>query len=214
MTDAAGKEVPVEYVQKFDRLRDKKVRRIVTSFTKARKALETLMAGTLAEVETLITERGVGVADRGNVQISSFDGMMRVEIVTRYSIILDDRAIEARRMMRAYLGQGLEQIHDFGPRQAALALVDDAFTPSRAGSLRTAMVQRLLNLKIIAPEWRDACEVLRSAMETYRGKSYLNVSVRPSRQQDWETIRLDIADCWPAGVELGRPEPKTKAKAK
>ena len=44
--------------------------------------------------------------------------------------------------------------------------------------------------------------MLRSAMQSHRAKSYINVSVRDGHQAEWQTIKLDLADCWPEGIEM------------
>ena len=199
MVDPAGFAIPRNRVSKYDRLRDREVRRLTKAFAAERLRMEGLMGKVLESIERVKAERGTGVAERGNIQFSSFDNLMRVEVVTRYKIELDDRALDAKRMMVDYVTKGLDDVKDAQHRQAVLALITDTFTPTRGGCLRANMVVRLLNYKIMAKEWQSACAVLREAMETYRSKSYVNVSTRESHQDDWSTIRLDLADCWPAG---------------
>lgn len=199
MMDASGEMVPVKYVPAYDRLRDREVRRVVKAFSAERERLEKLMGKVLGTVEKLKVARGIGVAGKGNIQFSSFDNLMRVEIVTRYKIELDDRALQAKQMMVDYVMAGLKDVKDHNHKQAALQLINDTFTPTKSGCLRSNMVVRLLNYRIVAREWQAACAVLREAMVTSRSKSYLNVSTRESHQGEWSTIRLDLADCWPLG---------------
>ena len=202
MVDASGIEVPAAYVPKYDKLRDREVRKLVRIFEDERKRLEGVMRTALETVEKIKEARGEGVAERGNFQVCSFDGLARVEIVTRYGILLDDRALEAKRMMVEYVMAGLADVKDHNHRQAVLQVITDTFTPARNGCLRANMVVRLLNYKIMAKEWQAACAVLREAMTTSRSKSYINVATRRTHQDEWRTIRLDLADCWPAGYTV------------
>ena len=39
--------------------------------------------------------------------------------------------------------------------------------------------------------------ILQDSMKPVPGKRYLNCRVRNTPQQDFKTIRLDLADCWP-----------------
>lgn len=199
MIGPGGESVPIGWVPAYDKLRDRKVRQVVKMYHDERERLETLMVKSLAVVQEIMQARGNGIAERGNFQVSSFDNLMRVEIVTRYKIELDDRALKAKQMMLAYINECLADVKKSDEKIALLAIITDAFTPTSGGCLRANMVVRLLNYKIRAKAWQDACEVLRQAMVTNRVKSYINVSTRATHQDEWSVIRLDIADCWPEG---------------
>lgn len=199
MMDGSGNWVPVKWVPKYDKLRDREVRRMVKAFDAERARLEGLMDKVLATVQKLKKARGTGIAEKGNIMFSSFDNLARVEIVTRYRIELDDRAMLAKKMMLDYVNECLADVKNGDERVAVMQIITDAFTPNRGGCLRANMVVRVLNYKIRAKAWRAACDVLRDAMSTSRSKSYVNVSTRESQQSDWSVIKLDIADCWPEG---------------
>lgn len=199
MIGPGGEIVPVAWVPAYDKLRDRKVRQVVKLYQAERERLEELMVKSLAVVQEIMQARGNGIAERGNFQVSSFDNLMRIEIVTRYKIELDDRALKAKQMMLAYINECMADVKNSDQRIAMMQIITDAFTPASGGCLRANMVVRLLNYKIRAKAWQDACEVLRQAMQTNRVKSYINVSTRGTHQDEWSVIRLDIADCWPEG---------------
>ncbi len=199
MIDSMGNAVPVRYIPKYDRERDRIVKRIHARWLKARADLEKVMVETLGDLEKLAIARGeagVQMAEKGNMQVSSFDGLTTVSINVRYEIHLDDRVKQARDLMLEYAKSLASQLGG-EDAQALLELIDEAFQATRSGSLSVARVLSLMRRNITAPKWQHAKKLLEESMETRRGKSYVRVEQRPSRQHDPIPVRLDIADCWP-----------------
>ena len=204
MIDSMGDAVPLRHVSKYDRVRDERVRRILARFKKARAQLETVMADCLSDLDVVAKARGeagIDVAEKGNFQVSSFDGLVTVGINVRYDIHLDERVIQARELMLEYARSLAVKLGD-ADAQAFLILVDETFKANKAGALSVARVMSLMRRDIKAPQWQEAKRLLAESMETRRGKSYLRVEVRPDRQHDPVPVRLDIADCWPLVEEV------------
>jgi hypothetical protein len=204
MVDAMGQRVPLRYVTRYDRARDAGVRRIHARFLKARKYLEQVMVDSLADLERISMARGaagIEVSAKGNVQVTSFDGLLTVSVNVRYEIHLDERVIRARELMMDYANELAAKLGgDDGA--ALLILVDEAFQATKGGTLSVGRVLSLMRRDIKAPQWQEAKKLLAESMETRRGKSYLRVEARPDRQHDPVPVRLDIADCWPATDEV------------
>jgi len=200
MIDAMGAAIPLRHVKPYDRTRDAGVRRIHARWVKARAYLERVMADSLADLERIAAARGeagIEAAEKGNIQVSSFDGLLTVGLNVRYEIHLDERVVQARELMLDY-ARGLAAKLGGDDAQALLALIDEAFQASRSGSLSVSRVLSLMRRDIRAHQWQEAKRLLSESMETRRGKSYLRVESRPDRQHDPVPTRLDIADCWPA----------------
>lgn len=204
MIDSMGAAVPVRHVSQYDRTRDAVVRRVYARFLKAREQLEKVMAESLADLEKVAKARGdagIELAEKGNLQVSSFDGLITVGINVRYDIHLDERVLKARELMYA-CARGIAV--KLTPSEAKLleVLIDEAFQVTKSGSLSVARVLSLMRKDVPAPEWQEARKLLQESMETRRGKSYLRVEARPDRQHDPVAVRLDIADCWPETKEV------------
>ena len=200
MMDALGNEVPLKYVCAYDKTRDKLVRRILARWQKMRAALEACMAETLGDIRAIQDarqlERGEAVAEKGNFTVTAFDGLVEVSVDQSYTLRLDDRAIAARDAMLAYAGKLAAKVG--GADGAALMeLINAAFSANAAGNLSVARVVSLCKRSITAKEWTDARDALLAAMQPERGKAYIRVRVRTSRQHDWVAIKLDSANCWP-----------------
>ena len=95
MIDAAGQEIPVKYVDKYDRLRDAKCQRILKRFETARKQLEKVVSDTLKDIDDIQSARKTPEAARGNFSVNSFDSLIQVQVNQSYNIHLDDRVIAA-----------------------------------------------------------------------------------------------------------------------
>lgn len=195
LIDQSGESIPRKYVNDYDIERQMELITVVKEWQTEREKLEQLALKTLESASYLEAMRGTSMAERGNMQITSFDGLMQIEIITAWRVVLDDRAIEAKHAMVEYVKKGLTDVKDQIHKQAVMAIINDTFTPTKAGCLRNGMVVRLLNYNIQTREWQDACALLRAAMQTCRGKSYLRVNVRDNIRSDWRMIRLDMADC-------------------
>ena len=204
MIDSMGASVPVRHVSQYDRTRDASVRRIYARWQKAREQLEKVMVESLSDLEKVAKARGdagIELAKKGNLQVSSFDGLITVGINVRYDIHLDERVMQARDLMYACA-------HDIAVKltpsesQLLAVLIDEAFQTTKSGSLSVARVLSLMRKTVSDPRWQQAKKLLEESMETRRGKSYLRVEARQDRQHDPVPIRLDIADCWPETKEV------------
>jgi hypothetical protein len=204
MIDSMGAAVPVRHVTKYDRTRDAVVRRIYGRWQKAREQLEKVMSESLADLQKVAKARGdagIELAEKGNLQVSSFDGLITVGLNVRYDIHLDERVIRARELMFACARRIAAKLNSDEAKLLEV-LIDEAFHPTRSGALPVARVLSLMRREVNDMEWKQAKQLLSECMETRRGKSYLRVEARSDRQHDPVPIRLDIADCWPETKEV------------
>lgn len=207
MTDAMGNNVPVNYVKKEDKLRDRNVRRILARFLKARKALERLVADCIEDIDEITQARG-SVAEMGNVSARSFDSLIEVNIRQQYTITLNESVCRAREMMVSYVSKIIEELG--AKAYPVQKIVEAAFKTDSKGFLSRSKITELLALDIRDPEWMEAAHILREAMTREKGKRYLSCKVRKSTQHDFEPILLDIAACWPETDAAPNSKPQTE----
>ena len=199
MRDSNGNDIPLKYVSKYDKAKDKTVRRILARFLKARAMLEGVVAETIADLQALAdTKEKVGA--KGNFSARSFDGLVQASIRQQYNIFLDERVVRALELMLGYVEGILSKVG--GNDAAALKLiVAEAFKANAQGFLSTGKVMSLLRMEIDNADWREAKRILQEAVKPQKGKRYLVCERRSSTQGDFEAVRLDIADCWPGESE-------------
>jgi len=199
MIDSDGNSVPLKHVQPYDRLRDRKVRAIHARWIKTRAVLEACMADCIRDLTALQGARldqGDALGVRGNFSVSSFDGLINVQIKQSYQINLDDRARQARDMMLEYAKALVERVGGMDG-EALSQIITETFKANAMGSLSVGKVISLLRLDIRAAAWIQAKDLLSASLHSKKGKAYLIVGAKPDRQHDIDTIRLDAADCWP-----------------
>lgn len=171
--DARGQKVPVGYVSKYDKARDKAVRRVLAGALKLREQMEAFMRDAIATMDALI----------------------EIAIKQQYNVRVDGRVQKARELMLDYATRELSKAGDgaFLLKQ----MIDAAFKPDRNGSLPRSEINKLLGYHVKDETWNEGAALLREALTTEAGKRYLRVMRRSSTSADFQPIRLDVADCWP-----------------
>ena len=204
MRDAKGDLVPVKYVSAFDKLRDRNVNKIVNNGRKLRTALEKFMIESIALMNEVAAQKE-SHGDKGNLSVSSFDGLLRVSIRQRYNIFFDARVREARDKMFAYVDSVLSRVKA-EDAQALRVILQEAFRVGANNMLSTSKVMALIRMDIKNADWKAAQEVLKAALTPQKGKQYLMLETRPDSNHDFQSIRLDVADCWPVEAAASVPE--------
>lgn len=193
-TDINGDQVPAKYVSKFDKARDAVSRRILKRFNAGRKVLEQIVRESIEDLDGLMhLKESVGA--KGNFQTSSFDGLIQVSIDQQYNIQLDERVARARELMLEYVNSELSRLDK--DTTFLRKLVEDSFRANAKGYLPISSILKLTRYEVKDARWNEARGILQDAMKPVPGKRYLNCRVRNTPQQDFKTIRLDLADCWP-----------------
>ncbi len=194
--DGRGQEVPAGYVSKYDKARDRAVRRVEAGARKLRAQIEAFMADVVATMNGLAGIKE-DLGRRGNFSARSFDSLIQVSIRQQWHIRFDERVARARELMLDYATRELERAGDgaFLLKQ----MIEAAFKVDRLGFLPRGEVAKLLSYRVGDAKWNEGADILRQAQTTERGKRYLAVETRPSLQADFQPIRLDISDCWPRG---------------
>lgn len=193
--DGRGQEVPSSYVSKYDKARDRAVRRVVAGARRLRGQIEAFMADAVATMAALADAKDGDLGRRGNFSARSFDALLQVSIRQQWHIRLDERVAKARELMLDYAGRELARAGDgaFLLKQ----MIEAAFKVDRAGFLPRSEVAKLLSYRVDDAKWNEGADILRRAQTTERGKQYLTVETRRSLNHDFTPIRLDVADCWP-----------------
>lgn len=199
MTDSNGYAIPVNRVSRFDKVRDRGCRRIEARFRKAREMLERLVKDCLEDVAAMQAARELPLAEKGNFQTSSFDGLIKVCVDQAWHIELDDRVKAARDQMLEYARSLCAKAGE--DAVALYEIVEEAFAATKTGSLSIGRVLSLCRRNISAPQWVAARKMLLDSINPQKGRAYLRCETRPDTQHDFKQIRLDITDCWPVAKE-------------
>lgn len=192
MTDSQGRLVPAELVSEIDKLRDQTVRRIADEAMKMKEVLAAFKERIRTDIFTFV-ELSAAEYDKtwggkkGNITLTSFDGMYRLIVAVDDTITFDERLQIARQI----IGECLDKWSD-GARPEIRMLVNDAFQVDKAGNISTSRVLGLRRLEINDPDWQKAMRAITESIQIMGTKQYL----RFYRREDngaYKQIPLDLA---------------------
>jgi hypothetical protein len=185
-----GHLVPLALVPDVDRLRDELVREIAAKVRELSGLARAALARAGGEVEAfraLSAERyGAKLrGQKGNIQLLSFDGTLKVVRAMEERIEFDERLSAAREL----IGQCIEEWTE-GSRGEVRVLVEDAFRADGQGRLSAGRVLGLRRLKIDDPRWQQAMEAIADAAQVVGTKAYLRVYERTAPDGEWRQIAI------------------------
>ena len=194
--DPKGRMIRESVVREEDRLEDQTVRVIAAYWLDLAMQVYRFRAHTAADFAALhallaekYTARRVGM--RGNTSYMSLDGRLKIVIQSQDRITFGPEIQIARTLI-----DGLIERWGVGTSDEVRALIAHAWPVDRPGQIHRESVLRLLRLDIDDPEWREAQRAIRNAVRVTGSKQYLRLQYRPSVDQDWSSIPIDLAADW------------------
>lgn len=194
MTDNLGNAVPLRYVSKIDRERDRVVRQLFRKAERLNEQLAEFRVECLETIEAFLdweAAQGDGPqrGPKGNVSLPSFDGTLRVTRARQASIEFDERLQSARELIREHITDKAANLD-----RDIQVIIDDAFNGSN-GRLSTARVLGLLKLKIAGPKWVQAMELIKESIRVSATREYARFHRRPGGSKaEYQQVALDIAN--------------------
>lgn len=193
MRNPRGHLVPMDQVKQIDKMRDDLVRMLCAQATALEESLTALKRHALADVDALVDisaeQYGARIGGRkGNVELISFDGDLKIIVQVRELIVLDERMQAARALIDEYLTEVLD-----GAGSDVVKLINAAFATDPAGKVSTAKVLALRRVDIQHPIWQRAMQALVDSMSSNGSCRYIRFYRRTGDSQQYEPIVLDIA---------------------
>jgi hypothetical protein len=195
LEDAKGRFVPVDKVRPHDLQRDQLVRDLVARCLAHGRDAADLKARLLddiaAHVALVAEEYGVQFGgERGNVQLTSYDGRLKVERAIAERITVGEQIQAAEHLVR----QILDEIQE----PTARAIVDRAFRRDRkTGELSAARLIDLIAVDIDDDRWRRAVQAIRDALQATGTATYFRAYWRPESTDTWRQIPIDFSAVTP-----------------
>jgi hypothetical protein len=192
MKDSQGRLVPTERVKDIDKLRDQTVRGIVK---KAEKLQETIAKGKAEIKDDLIAYLALSFekygrkfgGTKGNIEMSSYDGSLRLKLSVSKTIRFDERLQTAKELIDECITRWAK-----GSCSEIRALVNDAFHVDREGAVNVGRILGLRRLDINDPQWKKAMEAISDSVQVSGTKEYLKFYVQDERGK-YTAIPLDFA---------------------
>ncbi len=191
--DGRGKSVPVGYVKKIDKQRDKVVEKIFREAVLLEKKLKEFKIRTSDALDGFLdysaSAGNVKKKDwKGNVMVSNFSVDKRVERNIQEYIGFDERLGQAKAIIDELLLKWSE-----GANKNLIAVIDQAFEMDKKGKMNIKSILGLRKLKIQSKEWKQAMDLIEEARSIHGSKSYLRIQKRDGKEGVWSSINLDLA---------------------
>lgn len=193
--DGAGRLTPVDSIKPIDLLRDELVTQIALKAKELYAALEQFKANALSEleafVETSAADHGVKMGGaKGNLQLTSYNGMYRVLRANHDCMTFDERLLAAKELID-------ECLRDWSSREGVprglVVIADRAFRRNAQGEISVSRVLDLRSHDIDDERWKKAMEIITDSIRVQASVTYLRIYERKGRSDQYEQISLDIA---------------------
>lgn len=197
MADSKGRLVPIAIVKPADLLVDQTVRKIA-GFADALSAQIARFRGhcydDIAACVSLICEQYGASAGgaKGNVQLTSYDGCIKVQISVSDNLEFGPELIAAKALVDRCLNEWSD-----GIRPEMRAIIDHAFQAGSDGRLNREALLRLRRLEIDHETWKQAMAALSDSIRIVGSKEYLRIYRRDSPREAFQPVSLDIATARP-----------------
>lgn len=193
MVNGKGHLVPVEQVPEYDRTKDDLVHEIIDDVVSLQDVLIEFKASVLGNVaafmELAAEKYGAKMGGKkGNVQLVSFDGKLRVQLAIAEFLTFDERLQVAKGLVDECLNEWTES-----SRPEVRALVNMAFEVDKQGNVSPSKIQPLLKLDIADEKWQRAMKAITDSLTVQYSKQYIRFHRRSGPEDKWESIPLDIA---------------------
>jgi len=189
--DGKGDFVPVRYVTKLDKEKDKIVVKLSEKALKLHAQMENFKKEVMSEIENYIqtAEKFYEVDEKtlvGNKSLTDFANTLRVELSVNKTLAFDEKLGIARGLIDECIEAWSE-----GANTKLLALVEQAFKTDKRGRIDRDRILGLRKLDISDDKWQKAMKIIGDSLTVVDKKSY----IRFQRKTDgrWNTVHLDIA---------------------
>ncbi|MEL5720101.1 MAG: DUF3164 family protein [Treponemataceae bacterium] len=192
MTDAQGRQVPVEMVKDIDKLRDQTVNDIMQKTFNMRDALKAFKKEIWSDIQEFLVlsaeEHGVKWGGKkGNITLTTYDGMYKVVVSINDNLQFNEKLQVAKQLID-------ECIQDWASdaRPELKALIDNAFAVDKAGNISTTRVLGLRRINISDAKWIKAMQAITDSIQVVSSKKYMRFYQR-LEDGSYQQIPLDIS---------------------
>ena len=191
--DPKGNLVPDANVKEIDKLRDQTVRRIWALAEALHQEMKNFKATSFDDVAAFVQisadQYGAKIGgNKGNVQLLTFDGSLKIQRNIAEHIVFDERLQAAKQLIDECLEEWTE-----GSRDEIKVIINAAFNVDKKGEISTAKVLALKTIEIDHPKWQSAMQAISDSINIIGSKAYLRFYTRDDATGGYLPLSLDIA---------------------
>ena len=193
--NAKGEEVHIGNITEPDKLKNELVTKILAQVKQKQSELAVFKSLIKHEIlEYIDMLRDVYRMDplsrskKGNFELVSYDGTLKVQIGIQDSITFDEKITLAKEKIDAFLK---EQTKDAAP--IVHTLVMEAFEVDKKGKLSAQNVLKLRTLKVEHVEWKEAMDIIGDSISIVSSKENIRFYERLGDEGKWTLVTLDFS---------------------
>ena len=193
MTNPQGHLVPVDKVKAEDMLENEIVLKLFSEANAIHKELAAFKEISFMEVDNFLQVLGKKYGakkggNKGNMTLTSFDGMTRVQVTIGDFIQFGPQLQVAKQL----IDECIKKWSD-GTNDNIKVMVNHAFRVDKTGQVNKENVLGLRKLDIKDAKWKKAMDAITDSCKVVRTKKYIRFSTRPSSEAEWKSVPLDFA---------------------
>lgn len=191
--NAQGSLVPEANIKEIDKLRDQTVRRIWALAEELHAEMKKFKAQAFTDVSTFVqisadTYNAKIGGNKGNVQLLTFDGRLKVQRNISERIVFDERLQAAKKLidecLKEWTADGRDEIK---------AIIGNAFNVDKKGEISTTKILGLKRIEISHKKWLEAMQAITDSINIAGSKSYLRFYKRNDETGEYAPMSLDLA---------------------
>ncbi len=191
--NAQGALVPEANIKEIDKLRDQTVRRIWALAEQLHQEMQKFKAQAFTDVAAFVQisadQYGAKIGGtKGNVQLLTFDGRLKIQCNIAERIIFDERLQAAKHLidecLKEWTADGRDEIK---------AIISSAFNVDKKGEISTTKILGLKRIEINHPKWLEAMQAITDSIGIAGSKSYLRFYKRNDETGEYAPMSLDLA---------------------
>ncbi len=193
MTNAQGHLVPMDMVKPEDKLENDVVLALFDQAKSLNDALLRFKTGAFADIyaflELLSEKYGAQKGGRkGNVTLTSFDGLTRVQISVAEFIDFGPSLKTAKDLI-----DGCIESWSDGANENLKIMVSAAFRVDRNNRINTKAILGLRRYDIKDEQWQSAMMAISDAIRVTGSRAYIRFYQRATADSEWRAVSLDLA---------------------
>ncbi len=192
MQNGQGHLVPIELVSEMDKERDALVMEMVTSAKELQEVVKAAKVNYMAEIGAFceLSAEKYDVkwgGEKGNVQLTSFDGKFKVQLAMADKVEFDERLQVAQKLM-------YECMHEWTSESNAnvRALIENAFAISGDGKVSPSRILSLVRIQIEDARWKKAVQAIQDSIQVMSTKPYVRIFEKDG-QGKYQRLDLDFS---------------------
>ena len=191
--NAQGALVPEANIKEIDKLRDQTVRRIWALAEQLHQEMQLFKAQAFTDVAAFVQisadQYGAKIGGtKGNVQLLTFDGRLKIQRNIAERITFDERLQAAKHLidecLKEWTADGRDEIK---------AIISSAFNVDKKGEISTTKILGLKRIEINHPKWIEAMQAITDSIGIAGSKSYLRFYKRNDETGEYVPMSLDLA---------------------